>query len=126
MEREGYGIPMMPTRLKEYGLRPPDFEYDGGYFSVIFYGREKSSPALRIQSGIREQLTSRQIEIISVAWERKKVTSKEIRDKFKITRETANQDFTKLLELGLVVRKGTGRATYYVLGPLLSNGISFS
>lgn len=126
MEREGYGIPMMPIRLKEYGLRPPDFEYDGGYLSVIFYGREKSSPAFRIQPGIREQLTSRQIEIISLAWERKKVTSKEIRDKFKITRETANQDFTKLLELGLLARKGTGRATYYVLGRLLSNGISFS
>lgn len=118
MEREGYGIPMMSIRLKEYGLRPPDFEYDGGYFSVIFCGREKSTPAFRIQPGMREQLTYRQIEIISLTWERKKVTSKEIRDKFKITRETANQDFTKLLELELLVRKGTGRATYYVLGRL--------
>lgn len=116
MEREGYGIPMMPSRLKEYGLRPPDFEYDGGYFSVIFYGREKSSPTFRIQPEITEQLTSRQIEILNLVWERKKVTSEEIRNKFKITRETANQDFIKLLDLGLLARKGAAKATYYVLG----------
>jgi predicted HTH transcriptional regulator len=117
---------MMPIRLREYGLRPPDFEYDGGYFSVIFYGREKSSPAFRIRPEIREQLTSRQIDIINFAWEQKKVTSKEIRNKFKITRETANQDFTKLLGLGLLVRKGTGRATYYVLGRLRENDDSLA
>jgi len=126
MEREGYGIPMMPIRLREYGLRPPDFKYDGGYFSVIFYGREKSSPAFGIQPEIREQLTSRQIDIINLAFEQKKVTSQEIRNKFKITRETANQDFTKLLGLGLLVRKGTGRATYYVLGRLRENDDSLA
>ncbi len=118
MEREGYGIPMMPTRLKEYGLRPPDFEYDGGYFSVIFHGRERSLLSFLISQEISEQLTTRQLEIINLVWEQKKVTSGEIRNKFKITRQTANQDFTKLLGLGLLVRKGKGRSTYYVLGQL--------
>lgn len=118
MEREGYGIPMMPTRLKESGLRPPDFDYDGGYFSIVFYGREKSSAALRIEREISEQLTPRQIKIINLVWERKRVTSEEVREKFKISRETVSQDFTKLLDLGLLVRKGAAKATYYVLGRL--------
>lgn len=115
MEKEGYGIPMMPTRLGDYGLRPPDFDYDGGYFVVTFYGREKSSPIYRIRPEHRVQLTSRQLEILDLVWERGRITSEETTKKFKITRETANQDFRKLLGLGLIERKGTGRATYYML-----------
>lgn len=115
MEREGYGIPMMPSRLGDYGLRPPDFNYDGGYFVVTLYGREKSSPIYRIWPEHRSQLKPRELEILNLIWERGRITSEEATKKFGITRETANQDFRKLLELGLIERKGTGRGTYYVL-----------
>lgn len=110
MEREGYGIPLMPNYLREYGLRPPDFNYDGGYFVVNFYGREKSSPEYRLRPEHRSQLKPRQLEILNLIWERGRVTSEEITKKFDITRETATQDFRKLLELGLIERKGSGRA----------------
>ena len=115
MEREGYGIPNMPSLLKDYGLRPPDFKYDGGYFVVTFYGREKSSPIYRIPQGVLSQLTTRQTEILNLIWEHRRVVSGDIIKKLGITRETANQDFRKLLSLKLIERKGTGRATYYVL-----------
>lgn len=115
MEREGYGIPNMPSQLRDYGLRPPDFDYDGGYFVVTFYGREKSSPVYRLSLEHRSQLMPRQLEIINLIWERGRITSEEITKKFYITRETANQDFRKLLKLGLIERRGSGRATYYVL-----------
>lgn len=115
MEREGYGIPGMPSQLRDYGLRPPDFDYDGGYFVVTFYGREKSSPIYRIPQEIFSQLTIRQREILNLVWERGRVTSEDITKKFGITRETANQNFRKLMSLNLIERKGTGRATYYVL-----------
>ncbi|MCK4319989.1 DeoR family transcriptional regulator [Candidatus Bathyarchaeota archaeon] len=115
MEREGYGIPMMPSRLKDYGLCPPDFGYDWGYFAVTFYGREKSSPMYRIRPEERSKLKHRQLEILNLIWERGRITSEETTKKFDITRETANQDFRKLLKLGLIERKGTGRATYYIL-----------
>ena len=118
MEREGYGIPGMPPRLRDYGLRPPDFSYDGGYFVVTFYGREKSSPMYRIPPEHRSQLKPRQLEILNLIWERGRITSEEITKKFDITRETANQDFQKLLKLGLIERKGTGRATYYILASI--------
>jgi ATP-dependent DNA helicase RecG len=116
MEREGYGISMMPSRLKDYGLRPPDFDYEGGYFTVTFYGREKSAPTYRIRPELRDRLTSRQLKILEVIWQRGRITSEETTKKLAITRETANQDFRKLLELGLIERKGIGRATYYILG----------
>ncbi len=115
MEREGYGIPGMPPRLREYGLRPPNFDYDGGYFVVTLYGREKSSPEYRLSSEHRSQLKPRQLEILNLIWERGRITSEEITKKFNITRETANKDFRKLLSLNLIERKGRGRATYYVL-----------
>lgn len=115
MEREGYGIPDMPSQLRDYGLRPPDFDYDGGYFVVTLYGREKSSPVYRLSPEHRSQLKSRQLEIINLIWERGRITSEEITKKFDITRETANKDFRKLLSFNLIERKGRGRATYYVL-----------
>ena len=115
MEREGYGIPEMPSRLGDYGLRPPDFGYDGGYFVITFYGREKSSPIYRIRPEDRSQLKPRQSDILNLIWEHGRITSEETIKKFNITRETANQDFRKLLNLGLIERKGSGRATYYIL-----------
>jgi Fic family protein len=33
---------------------------------------------------------------------------------FSVTRETANQDFVRLMELGIADKKGAGRATRYV------------
>ncbi|MCK4735901.1 MAG: DeoR family transcriptional regulator [Methanophagales archaeon] len=118
MEREGYGIPMMASRLRDYRLPTPDFDYDRGYFVVTFYGRERLPPmyrGYRIRPEHRSQLTSRQLEILNLIWECGRVTSEDTTKKFKITRETANQDFRKLLKIGLIERKGTGRATYYVM-----------
>lgn len=58
------------------------------------------------------------VKILNFIWERGRITSEEITKKFDITRETANQDFQKLLKLGLIERKGTGRATYYILASI--------
>lgn len=55
------------------------------------------------------------VKILNFIWERGRIASEEITKKFDITRETANQDFQKLLKLGLIERKSTGRATYYIL-----------
>lgn len=116
MEGEGYGIPRMPSLLNDYGLRAPDFDYDGGYFIVTLYGREMSPPTYRIRPEQSAQLNDRQLEILNVIWERKRITSEDCTKMFKITRDTANRDFRKLLELELIKRKGRGRATYYILG----------
>jgi len=58
----------------------------------------------------------RRTKILNFIWEQGRVNSEETTKKFDITRETANQDFRKLLKLGLIEKKGTGRATYYILG----------
>lgn len=40
--------------------------------------------------------------------------SSDQKEKFKITRDTANRDFNKLMKLRLIEQKGTGRGTYYI------------
>ncbi|PIV56766.1 hypothetical protein COY52_08700 [Candidatus Desantisbacteria bacterium CG_4_10_14_0_8_um_filter_48_22] len=115
MEKKGRGIPDMSDQLQKYGLRPPNFAYDG-YLIVTLYGREKTPPEYRIQKEFRSSLTDRQLKILNFIWEQGRVNSEETTKKFDITRETANQDFRKLLKLGLIEKKGTGRATYYILG----------
>jgi predicted HTH transcriptional regulator len=118
MEREGYGIPNMPVRLKEYGLRPPQFDVKHGYLMVTLYGRERSSPTLRLSTGLATRLNSRQMQILNYIWEHGKITSQQCTKIFNITRETANQDFRKLMLLNLIRKEGTARATHYLLGEI--------
>jgi len=44
------------------------------------------------------------------------LTSRACETRFGVTRETANQDFAVLMELGVAIREGKGRSTRYVLG----------
>jgi predicted HTH transcriptional regulator len=118
MEREGYGIPNMPNHLKEFGLRPPQFEQKHGHFIVTLLGREKSSPTLRLNTELMTQLSKRELKILDHIWENGKITSDQCTKIFKITRETANQDFRKLMQLKLISKQGTGRATHYILGEI--------
>lgn len=115
MEEGAFGIRSMPVRLKRYGLRAPDFNYEVGHFVVTLYGREMSPITYRIDPEELARLSPRQREVLNLIWQQGKITSEECTKKFGITRETANQDFRRLIETRLVERRGAGRATYYVL-----------
>ncbi|MBL7128404.1 MAG: DeoR family transcriptional regulator [Ignavibacteria bacterium] len=115
MEKEGYGIPNMRTLMKEYKLRSPDFNFVDGYFVVTLYGREKSSSQVsKIQPELLSKLKTRQREILEHIEEHGRITSEDTMKKFNITRETANTDFRKLIDLNIIERKGKGKATFYV------------
>jgi ATP-dependent DNA helicase RecG len=115
METEGEGIPKMPASLKNHGLRPPNFSYDGGYFIVTLFGREMSPLEFRINSELYFQLTPRQIKILDYVQEYGRITTRDAIKQFTITRGTALKDFTALVELRLLSKKGTGKGTYYTL-----------
>lgn len=115
MDELGFGIPRMPGLLRKHGLREPDFDYDGANFIVTLYGRERSPATLQISSEILAQLHQRQQKILDLIGQRRRTSSEECRKEFAVTRETVNQDFRKLIDLGLIERRGTGRSTYYVL-----------
>lgn len=118
MDRRGGGIPSMPGQLRDYGLRPPLFDEKHGCFTITVFGREKSSPILRLTEEIKKHMNERQEKIIEDIWKNGRTTSEECSVKYKISRETANQDFRKLMELGIIKKRGSARSTYYVLGPI--------
>ncbi len=61
------------------------------------------------------ELNDRQKDILKYLFKHGRISSLECTKKFKVTRDTANRDFRKLIKLGLLQQKGTGRGTYYIL-----------
>lgn len=114
MEERAVGIRTMRDRLVKHGLREPDFACDLDCFVATIYGRESSPATLRIESETLSRLNSRQRRILDILGARGRITSLECIREFAISRETANQDFDSLLELGLITRLGRGKGTYYV------------
>jgi len=115
MEKLGFGIPSMRILLRRSGLRPPEFAYFDGYFAVTLFGRALSPISLQIKPEVLSMLNIRQQKVLDFIQQHQKITSEEHTRHFHITRETANQDFKRLMEVGLIRRVGTGRGTYYVL-----------
>jgi len=116
MEEEAWGIPNMKKWLLEYRLKGLEIEYDAGHFMLTLYGREATPVEFRISSEILKELNPRQRQLIVHIQEHRRISAREYMNSFGVlTRETANQDFKKLISLGLIERKGGGRGTYYVL-----------
>ena len=113
----------MHDMMVNYGLKPPVFDYDSGYFTVTFYGPEdilklnpsKLNVVFEIPSDKLSRLTTRQKEILKYILDHARITSEECTREFGITRQTANQDFRRLMDLELIEQRGSGRATHYVL-----------
>ena len=101
--------------LNEHGLLGPDFEYEGWFFVVTILGREHAPVALRLTREIRGQLTSRQLELLDLLKDSGSITSGRHTERFQISRETAAQDFGRLIAHGLIKKKGSGRGIYYIL-----------
>jgi len=116
MEEEAWGIPNMKKWLLEYRLKGLEIEYDAGHFMLTLYGREATPVEFRISSEILKELNPRQRQLIVHIQQHRRISAREYMNSFGVlTRETANQDFKKLISLGLIERKGGGRGTYYVL-----------
>ena len=123
MEERGGGFKRMHDMMLSYGLKPPEFDYDSGYFTVTFYGPEdilKLNPSklnviFEIPADKLSRLTTRQKDILKYILDHARINSEECTKSFGITRDTANRDFKRLMELGLIEQKGSGRATHYLL-----------
>ncbi|MGB3479195.1 MAG: ATP-binding protein [bacterium] len=115
MEKEGFGIPGMRDKLREYGLRPPEFSYEKGYLVVTLFGRKWSVSVSKIIEQYKNELLPRHIGILKDIEAKGKISNKDVVKKYKITRETASQDFRKLRKLSIIEKRGGGKHVYYVL-----------
>lgn len=104
VERVGGGFSRMKTALAENN-NPPLQVSVTNFFNIRFYKRvEKFVPA---------SLTARQLRIYRLLAERGSLTKSEICNHINISEDTALRDLNKLIELGIAVKTGTGKATTY-------------
>ncbi len=122
IEERGSGFRRMRDQMLDHGLDPPLLGSDMGYFQVIFQGPGEDIERLRVPEtrllvtpAVEAQLNERQRAMVSLLVQGEVLTSRRCEEEFGVTRDTANRDFSLLLELGLATKEGQGRSTRYVL-----------
>lgn len=86
---------------------------DGVLISIN--GVKKKILSLSIKkSGPQIALTERQMKIMEKIVANGKITSGEIQDMFKISRQAAYKELKKMIELGVIEPRGEGKAVYYI------------
>ncbi len=122
IEERGSGFRRMRDQMLNHGLDHPLIGTDMGYFQVTFPGPGENIDRLRtpeerlwVTKAVEAQLSERQKAMLSLLVQGEVLTSRRCEVEFGITRDTANRDFSRLMELGLVTREGQGRSTRYAL-----------
>jgi len=124
MEERGGGIRRMHDEMLNHGLKEPNFNYDSGYFTVTFHGPgekildihpKEATIVSTIEPAKLTLLNDRQKGILKYLLKNIRITREECMKHFGITKDTAYRSFKRLIEVNLIEKRGTGRATYYVL-----------
>lgn len=74
---------------------------------------EKIGLSPKIEAGERIELTQKQIKILERIKEKGKVTNKDLRDMFGVTRQAMLKEIAKLIDAKLIELVGKGRNAYY-------------
>ena len=122
MEERGTGIRRMRKAMLCHGLELPQVEFDEDRFVLTLLGPGDDlgrikAPAVAweaLPKSVMEELNKRQRWILEHAISSGSVTNRQVRDQFKVVRDTAHHDLAFLCELGLLRQEGKGRATRYV------------
>jgi len=102
LEEYGRGIDIVFSKMREWNLLEPLFKNKSNTFRVILFGE-----ALK-------DLNERQLIIWDTLQDKKRITSKECKMLFpRVSRATIGFDLNKLVEIGLIVAKGSSINTYY-------------
>ena len=103
LEEYGRGIDIVFNKMREWNLLPPIFKNTSNSFKVILMGEGLS------------KLNERQIKIWEYIVEYKRITVKECDNLLEpVSRKTINIDLNKMIDLGLIIRKGEFTSRYYV------------
>ena len=106
IERVGSGIDRMRGALAENNNPPMEISATN-FFDIRFYNR--------IREVNVENLSQRQIILFDFLKKYKLLTKKEAAAMLKVSEDTALRELKGLLQLGLIVLKGRGKATVYEL-----------
>ena len=102
LEEYGRGIDIVFSRMEERGFLPPIFKNLSNSFKVILFGETF------------KDLNERQIQIWNRLQEERRLTSKKCREMLPgVSRATIGNDLKGLVDIGLIVPKGSSNNTYY-------------
>ena len=120
IEERGSGFRRMADQMLDHVLDRPLLGTDMGYFQVIFVGPGEKlerlrvpESRLRVTPAVEAQLSARQRKILAQALKKGTVTTGWVMRAFHVARDTAHRDLLGLVELALLVRKGSGRSAKY-------------
>ena len=121
IEERGSGFRRMRDQMLDHGLDQPLLGTDTGYFQITFPGPGENIERLRVPQGrrlvtpaVEAQLNERQRKILAHALKSGSVTTGWCMEMLGVVRDTAHRDLVGLVELDLLVRKGSGRGARYV------------
>ena len=118
IEKWGTGIKRMKDSMSTHGLKEPRFEERERFFKVTFHGPSdeilnlvKSKDIVNLRD---LKINERQIEALKLMVNEKvKMTIREYKEKFRISEKTAKRDIKKLVDFGLVVKRGVKKGAYF-------------
>lgn len=112
IEKYGSGIYMINELCEEWGIPRPEYELSEVETTVSFRSGGKAIVISEIEK-MGVELNERQREGLKIVFEKGKITNADYAKMFEISRNTATNDLTELVEKGLIKRVGRGRGSYY-------------
>lgn len=110
IESWGRGTVEITENCVSAGLPEPDFREAFGGFEIVFYQDKLTEKYLR-ELGLNE----RQVKAVKYVKKHGKITNKIYREINKLSDEGARIDLNIIVEKGILVFKGEGRSTHYIL-----------
>jgi len=112
IEKYGSGIYMINELCEEWGILKPEYELSEVETTVSFRSGGKAIVIGEIEK-IGVELNERQREGLKIVFKKGKIANADYAKMFGISRNTATNDLTELVEKGLIKRVGRGRGSYY-------------
>jgi ATP-dependent DNA helicase RecG len=119
IERLGYGLDRVVTVLKQSQLRPPRFEEVSGSFRVTLHApykghRAESIPDLSVYKDLN--LNARQEMALAHLALHRRISNSTYRELCPdVHPETLRRDLAEMVSMGILLKIGDKRATYYIL-----------
>lgn len=110
MDKRGTGFLRIREAMDKYKMPHPEFKEKQGYFIIKF-----TNPLVHKLPDIDEyELNERQNKAIKHIFAKGKITNSDYVKLFKVSRNTASNDLTELVNKGLIKRIGKGRGSCYL------------
>jgi ATP-dependent DNA helicase RecG len=120
IEELGIGIDRMIRVMVEAGHPPPEFTTTGHTVTVTLRSARGARPA-PAREPWAEGLNERQVKAVWYVQEHGRISNREYRKLCGVGSRMAALELTRLVECGILVRRGSGRAITYILPSLREN-----